>query len=102
MAIVDLFNAAVAGMIIGWWMRDIGRAARALLERAAPAPRSALVDDGTAKPVPGDAPARTPGAEPVKRPFAESGDNRSGNGADDGDDDGFHANIGPKKQDTRQ
>lgn len=34
MANVDLFNAAVAGMIIGWWLRDIGRAARALLERA--------------------------------------------------------------------
>lgn len=33
MANVDLFNAAVAGMIIGWWMRDIGRAARAIADR---------------------------------------------------------------------
>lgn len=31
MANVDLFNAAVAGMIIGWWLRDISRAARALM-----------------------------------------------------------------------
>ena len=74
MATVDLFNAAVAGMIIGWWLRDIGRAARALLERAAPAPRSAVVDDGTAKPVPGDAPARTPGTKPAPQPICGDDD----------------------------
>ena len=52
METVDLFNAAVAGMIIGWWLRDIGRAARALLERAAPAPQlvgAKQIDDSSVK-----------------------------------------------------
>ena len=83
MANVDLFNSAVAGMIIGWWLRDIGRTVRALLERAAPAPRSAVVDDGTAEPVPGDAPARTPDTEPAPQPIC-------------GDDDGDCGGDGPE------
>lgn len=99
MAIVDLFNAAVAGMIIGWWLRDIGRAARAILERAAPAPRSAGVDDGASEPVPGDAPARTPDTEPAPQPIC---------GDDDGDCGGdgpenlkeAHAAILPQKQEA--
>lgn len=78
MANVDLFNSAVAGMIIGWWLRDIGRTVRALLERAAPAPRSAVVDDGTAEPVPGDAPARTPGTEPAPQPICCDDDSDCG------------------------
>ena len=100
MSAIDLFNAATGGFIIGWWMRDIGRAVGALLERAAPTPRPAGVDDGAAEPVAGDSPARAPDAEPVKRPFADRDDNGGGHRTDNGDDDGFHAAILPQKQEA--
>ena len=79
MATVDLFNAAVAGMIIGWWLRDIGRAARALLERAAPAPRPAGVDGSSAEPVAGAPAAGDPGAAQSPQP-AGGHDNRDHGG----------------------
>lgn len=99
MAMTELFNAAVAGIIIGWWLRDIGRAARSLLERAAPAPRPAGVDDGAAEPIAGDSPARAPGAEPTPQPAG---------GHDDGDCGGdspknlqkAHANSVSQKQEA--
>lgn len=82
----------IMGLVVGF---DLGR----LFERSVRASaRSRRMNDDATEPC--GAPARTPGAESEKRPFAESGDNRSGNGADDGDDDGFHANIVPQKQEA--
>ena len=75
MEAVNLFNAAVAGLVIGWWMRDIGHALRALLERAAPTPRPAGVDDDAAEPVAGAPAAGEPGAAPSPQP-ADGHDNR--------------------------
>lgn len=82
----------IMGLVVGF---DLGRVFERSVRASA---RTRRANGGTAEP--GDAPARTPGAESVKRPFAESGDNRSGNGADDGDDDGFHANIVPQRQEA--
>lgn len=97
METVYLIKAALDGFLIGWGTCYLVCCARAWLKTAASAPRDALVrDDGAA-----EAPATTPPrAESVKRPFAESDNNRCGNGADDGDDDGFHADIVPKKQEA--
>lgn len=82
----------IIGLVVGF---DLGRVCERSVRASA---RSRRANDDAA-----EAPAPTPPrAESEKRPFAESGDNRSGNGADDGDDDGFHANIVPQKQGTRQ
>ena len=82
----------IMGLVVGF---DLGRVCERSV-RASARTRRANDDDA-------EAPAPTPPlAESEKRPFAESGDNRRGNGSDDGDDDGFHANIVPKKQDSRQ
>lgn len=68
------------------------------LRRSTPTPRTVARDRNAA-----EAPAPTPPrAERVKHPFAESGDNRSGNGTDNGDDDVFHADIVPQNQEAWQ
>jgi len=84
----------IMGLVVGF---DLGRTFERSVRASA---RTRSVNDDATEPVPGDASALAPGAEPVKRPFAESGDNRSGNGADNGDDDGFHADIVPQKQEA--
>ncbi len=97
METVYLIKAALDGFLIGWGTCYLVCCARAWLKTAASAPRDALVrDDGAAEPC--GAPARTPGTEPVKRPFADRDDNSGGNRTDNGDDDGFHAAILPQKQ----
>ena len=80
----------IMGLVVGF---DLGRAFERSVRASA---RTRRANDDAA-----EAPAPTPPrAESVKRPFAESDNNRSGNGADDGDDDGFHADIVPKKQEA--
>jgi len=89
-AVVWLVMGVAIGFELGGaWARSVGASAR-----------TRSVNDDATEPVPGDAPALAPGAESVKRPFAKSGDNRSGNGADNGDDDGFHSDIVPQKQEA--
>ena len=101
METVYLIKAVLDGFLIGWGTCYLFCCARAWLKTAASAPRDALVrDDGAAEAVAGDSPARAPGAEPVKRPFADRDDNGGGHGTDNGDDDGFHAAILPQKQEA--
>lgn len=94
---VYLIKALLDGFLIGWGTCYLVGCARAGLKTAASAPRNALVRDDDAAEAPAPPPPR---AESVKRPFSESDNNRRGNGADDGDDYGFHANIVPKKQEA--
>lgn len=68
METVHIMNAVIAGMIIGWWLREIGRCLSGILERAAPAPRSSVSDHESAKPVTGDAPTLKPFSEPSPQP----------------------------------
>ena len=99
-----MFCGACVGFNLAWGIREWSRMFRWIYRRmrskaSAPAPHDAPRVNGHAAEA--SSPA-TPGAERVKRPFAESGDNRSGNGADNRDDDGFHADIVPQKQEARQ
>lgn len=82
----------IMGLVVGF---DLGRVFERSV-RTSTRTRS-VNDDATEAPTP-----TPPRAEREKRPFAESDDNRSGNGADNGDDDGFHAGIVPQKQEARQ
>lgn len=96
---VDLLEAVglailtlIIGLVVGY---ELGRICERLLRASARSRR--MNDDATE---PGDAPARTPGTEPVKRPFADRDDNSGGHRTDNGDDDGFHAAIVPQKQEA--
>lgn len=82
----------IMGLVVGF---DLGRICERSVRASA---RTRRANGGTAEP--GDAPARTPGAEPVKRPFADRDDNSGGHRTDNGDDDGCHAAILPQKQEA--
>lgn len=82
----------IIGLIVGY---ELGRICEMSVRASA---RSRRVNDGAAEPC--GAPARTPGTEPVKRPFADRDDNSGGHRTDNGDDDGFHAAILPQKQEA--
>ena len=84
----------IIGLVVGY---ELGRICERLVRASA---RSRRMNDDAAEPIPGDSPARTPGAEPVKRPFADRDDNSGGHRTDNGDDDGFHAAILPQKQEA--
>lgn len=84
----------IMGLVVGF---DLGRVFERSVRASA---RTRRENDGTAEPIPGDSPARAPGPEPVKRPFADRDDNSGGHRTDNGDDDGFHAAILPQNQEA--
>ena len=96
---VDLLEAVqlailtlIVGLVVGY---ELGRIWERLVRASA---RSRRMNDDATEPC--GAPARTPGTEPVKRPFADRDDNGGGHRTDNGDDDGFHAAILPQKQEA--
>ena len=82
----------IMGLVVGF---DLGRICERSVRASA---RTRRANDDATEPC--GAPARTPGTEPVKRPFADRDDNSGGHRTDNGDDDGFHAAILPQKQEA--
>lgn len=84
----------IMGLVVGF---DLGRVFERSVRASA---RSRRMNDGTAKPVPGDAPARTPGAEPAPGADAQSDSQRKDCAGDGNVGFGAHADIVSQKQEA--
>lgn len=84
----------IMGLVVGF---DLGRTFERSVRASA---RTRSVNDDAAEPVPGDAPARTPGAEPAPGADAQSDSQRKDCAGDGNVGFGAHADIVPQKQEA--